>query len=283
MMKETQPNEAETPQPTKRDRARHHLKHWGKWTHRLIYVGVLIPIVLVLGFAGAIHFMDFNQYKPQLEAEFKKQTGYDLSVEGNVDVSVWPFSLSAQNATVASPKGFERPLVEMEQVEVTLSLWSLFVQQRLQASGVELIGPRINLIETDAGQRNFKGLVTNRWLKRWQVASAQSSIAMPGGWLTAQAHAASESQRWDLDAFVVRDGSLRWKTPARTWQWDHIALMAYDLRPEQPAEVQLSARMDIQGVDFQTQFDARGQMTFTPSMQRLALSDWQAHLRLTQK
>ncbi|MDR9498286.1 MAG: AsmA family protein [Hydrogenovibrio sp.] len=286
----TEPTETTTEQATTDSRAKRHLKGWAKWSHRLIYVGILLPVMLVLGFAGAVHFMDFNQYKPQLESEFQKRTGYALSVEGEVGVSVWPFSLSVETVTVASPDGFEQPLAEIDQAEVTLSLWALFVEQRLKASGVELIGPRLNLIEKAGGQRNYQPLVA-------RLAPVQASLASmfqspsssplwmtPGSWVIGEANAATTdtatSESWDLEALIVRDGVLTWQSPQGNLALKHLSLMAYDLMPERPSEVMLSGQLASSGLAFQTQLDARGQMVLTNGMQSVTLNDWQADLRL---
>jgi AsmA protein len=294
MMTETTdaPKETTTEPAVAESRAKRHLKGWAKWSHRLIYVGILLPVMLVLGFAGAIHFMDFNQYKPQLESEFQKRTGYELSIEGKVGVSVWPFSLSAEKVTVASPVGFDQPLAEIDQAEVTLSLWALFVEQRLKASGLELIGPRLNLIENSSGQRNIQPLVAAgfapaqaRLASMFQSPSSSPLWMTPGSWVIGEANAAStetatSSESWDLEALIMRDGSVTWQSPQDSLALKHLSLMAYDLIPGRPSEVMLSGQLASNRLAFQTQLDAQGQMVLSKGMQSVTLTDWQADLRL---
>ena len=103
-----------------------------KWTKRASLILAIIPILIFLGFAGAVSLIDFNQYKPQIEKEVSKLTNRDFRIEGEVKVSVLPFMFHLSNMTLKNPDGFESDnLMTMKEAQIELSLKKLFLDSNL--------------------------------------------------------------------------------------------------------------------------------------------------------
>lgn len=124
-----------------------------KWTKRAALILAIIPILVFLGFAGAVSLIDFNQYKPQIEQEVTKLTKRDFKIEGEVKVSVLPFMFHLGKMTLKNQPGFEQEnLLTMKEAQIELSLKTLFLDKKLKVTSLELIEPKFHFIEL--GDRN---------------------------------------------------------------------------------------------------------------------------------
>lgn len=132
------------------------------WSKRLTMIVVIIPVLIFLGFVGAVSLIDFNQYKPQIEQEVSQRTGHELKISGAIEVSVFPFSFSAGAVSLKNPTAiaqrFEREdLLSVKQIRAELSVWSLLVHKQLAIKGLELIEPKLTLLRDEQGY-NWQGL-----------------------------------------------------------------------------------------------------------------------------
>ncbi|WP_178862883.1 AsmA family protein [Thiomicrorhabdus cannonii] len=152
-----EPRTAETGQPCDSCPAeRRRRVGWKAWLKRLVTVGAIIPLLLLLAFAGAISVIDFNQYKPQIEQEVTQRTGHELRIQGAIEVSVWPFAFSigevALKNRAAFAEQFGQPdLLSIKRVRVELSVWELLWHKRMVVKGLELVEPSLVLLRTQTG------------------------------------------------------------------------------------------------------------------------------------
>jgi len=137
-----------------------------KWFKRATLVLAIIPILMFLAFAGAVSLIDFNQYKPQIEDEVKSYTGRDFKIEGSIEVSILPFVFNVGELHLRNSDGFEAEnLLSIKEVQVELSLASLFLDRELNVISLELIEPKLYLIKTDVGDNWSDIKALSQWLK----------------------------------------------------------------------------------------------------------------------
>jgi AsmA protein len=205
-----------------------------KWFKRATLVLGIIPILLFLAFAGAVSFIDFNQYKPQIEQEVTHYTGREFKIEGVVDVSVFPFELSASELVLKNPEGFESPnLLSVKTVQVELSLWSLLWHKEMNVLRLELVEPELHLIKNQVGDNwsDIKGVVS--WLPRSdaRMQSGQITPQTATEWFESlqqtQVNFSPEAEvkkvtsnevtqadvsaitHWEFDSLVIRNGKIQ--------------------------------------------------------------------------
>lgn len=136
-----------------------------KWFMRGTLILAILPILLFLGFAGAVSLIDFNQYKPQIEAEIAKTTGREFKINGSVEVSVLPFMFNVGQMSLKNREGFtEEALLSIEEVQVELSLVSLFLKKELSVISLEVIEPVLHLIQTEQGDNWSDIALLAQWL-----------------------------------------------------------------------------------------------------------------------
>jgi len=110
---------------------------------------LVIPSILIVLLGVAViapSFIDWSQYRPQIEAQAEKATGYDIILGGDLSLSVLPFpQVSVKDVTVKAPEGLKSDyLVKLERLDLGLALFPLFTGQ-IEVSGIDLVGADIVL------------------------------------------------------------------------------------------------------------------------------------------
>ncbi|VAW45617.1 hypothetical protein MNBD_GAMMA04-2162, partial [hydrothermal vent metagenome] len=230
-----------------------------KWLKRIILILGIIPILLFLAFAGAVSFIDFNQYKPQIEQEVSDYTGREFKIKGEVDVSVFPFELTATELALKNPEGFETEnLLSVQMAQIELSLWSLLWHKKMDVLRLELFEPKLHLIKTQEGDNwsDTKGLAT--WLKHQNTLHAMQAqtatekfdgleriqVALkPEVESAAQKNStqkdSTQKDGWVLDSLVIRNGKIQIYDKAKGFAetFLNINMLTFDVVKEQPFEM----------------------------------------------
>ncbi len=96
------------------------------WRSPLLYLGFAI-ILLVAAALAAPHVVDFNRFKPQMEAWGARLTGRKVRIGGDVHVSLFPWpTLRLRHVTVSNPPGARQPqFLTAEEIRTRLSLAAL--------------------------------------------------------------------------------------------------------------------------------------------------------------
>ncbi len=115
------------------------------WRSPLLYLG--FAIILVVAAALAAPFVvDFNRFRPQVEAWGTRLTGREVRIHGDIRVSLFPWpTLSLHDVSVANPPGARQPwLLETDELRTRLSLAAL-LSGRLEIEQVHFLRPVIAL------------------------------------------------------------------------------------------------------------------------------------------
>ena len=113
-------------------------------------------VILVVAVAVVLTVVDFNDYKPELQAQVKQATGRDLTIEGDIELSLsLTPSLSVGGVSFANADWGSRPaMATIERFEVQVALLPL-ISGTIDIQKLVLKGADI-LLETDAeGRPNY--------------------------------------------------------------------------------------------------------------------------------
>ncbi len=119
----------------------------------------VIFIVIILSFGAVItapSFIDLNAYKSKAIDEVKQRTGFELSLNGNLDFSIFPAPrFIAKDISIASPEGSKNAnLLSFDRLDVNIELMPLFKGQVL-VSSITLNKPVIALEMFKNGSLNI--------------------------------------------------------------------------------------------------------------------------------
>lgn len=262
-----------------------------KWFSRLVWVFIGIPIVLLLGFVAAVSLIDFNQYKPQIEAEFQQRLGYELEIKGAIAVSPLPFSLQVHQIVVKNAKGFSREnLAQIKSMRANVSLPSLFFQRRLDFLGVEFDSPELFLEVLPTGQTNWQPLkqkllhavrLSPNDQSGFIKASDQATLVAPTETATATETEPSAFS-WRLDSLIWQNSHVEWVNQQHLTQWtlDKFDLMAFDLAPGQPFKILSNFDLTTSWMAADASVHLTTWLTLDAALSKWQLTDWVGNTRL---
>ena len=123
----------------------------------LILWGFLAFVVIAA--AIFIATFDVNQYKPFIIEQVKLQTGRDLSIQDEIQLSVFPWlGLEISNVTLSNAPGFgDLPYARINKLDVKIELLPL-LKKDLSIDKVLLHGLYLSLQKNAQGQNNWQDL-----------------------------------------------------------------------------------------------------------------------------
>ena len=129
---------------------------------KYILIAIVVLIVLVIG-AGVffVSTFDANSYKELIVEKTKEATGRELTLAGDIDVSMFPrLGFSLGSTQFGNAPGFgDVPMASVEDVDINVALLPL-LKGKVEASKVKLHGLKMNLHKNAQGVTNWDDLVS---------------------------------------------------------------------------------------------------------------------------
>ncbi len=125
---------------------------------RTLLYGLAGLIVIVIGIALLVpQFLDFNQYKPEIAAQVKAATGRDLTIDGDISLTVLPsLALVVADVRLANaPGGVAENMARVREAQVDVALLPL-LRGRYEVKRVRLVDPEIALEVLPDGRANWE-------------------------------------------------------------------------------------------------------------------------------
>lgn len=121
----------------------------------LIVLGVLILLVIG-GLLAAPQFINWNNYKDDIVKVVSEQSGFDLSIQGDLHFNILPFpELVISGVSVKAPKGStENILAAFDEIEAQVELLPL-LSREVVVSKLEIERPVVNLEVFKDGKQNW--------------------------------------------------------------------------------------------------------------------------------
>ena len=118
-------------------------------------LAILITVII----SGIFLFVDPNEYKGEVATAVQEATGRQLTINGDIKLSIYPWlGLSLGATQLSNAKGFgDTPFASVKTVEIKVKLLPLF-QQRLEMQKIRLHGLRANLAKNKQGRSNWDDL-----------------------------------------------------------------------------------------------------------------------------
>lgn len=129
------------------------------------FFGILIFLIVLVVAAVVILPMviDPNDYKGEIQAAVKKQTGRDLAIEQPLSLSVFPhLAVALGGVTLSNAEGFGRePFARVEALDLKVKVMPL-LERRVEVDTVVLKGMTLNLAKDAKGRGNWDDLVAKQ-------------------------------------------------------------------------------------------------------------------------
>jgi AsmA protein len=123
-----------------------------------LVVGAVVALVAV-ALVAVVLFFDPNDYRPQIVQAVADATGRELTLEGELELAVFPrISIALGPASISNAPGFgEQPFARIEAARLQLELLPL-LRREVQVGRAELRGLELNLARNAAGVDNWQDL-----------------------------------------------------------------------------------------------------------------------------
>ena len=111
-----------------------------------------IVLLIVIAAIVAVLLFDINSYKSKIETAASEATGLDVTIEGRMGLSFFPFGVSAKDIHFAN-KGGE--ILSLEHLKLRAELIPLLKKQ-LRVTACELVNPAVTIVRDAEGKYNFE-------------------------------------------------------------------------------------------------------------------------------
>ena len=224
--------------------------------------------ILAAAFIVAVVFMlpDMIQsdgFKLQIVRAVKQQTGRDLSIEGDLDLDVFPkIGLVMGKTELSNATGFDdRPFAHVNTVHIGLALLPLLSKQ-VKVDEVIVDGLFLNLHRNKAGQTNWDNFFKDADGQADQQASSPQRDAEAGlGSLY-------------IGGINIRDAEINWQddTTGEAYRISELNLTGGAIMPGQPASIDFSAHFASKSHQVGGMFRLTGDVLFAEADQSITMN-----------
>lgn len=118
-----------------------------------------VIVVLLLVAAIALPFLiDANRFRPMLEAKLTQTLGREVKI-GDLKLSILSGGVEASDLSIADDPAFSKaPFLRAESLKAGVELMPLVFSRKLNITGIEIVKPQIEMIQSPSGSWNFSSL-----------------------------------------------------------------------------------------------------------------------------
>lgn len=117
----------------------------------LLIAGGVVALILI-ALITALLLFDINKFKPAIESAAFDATGLEFRIIGKMELSFFPFGVSAKDIRVANEG---REIISLESLNMGVELLPL-LRQQLKVTSCELVKPAITIVKGTDGNYNFE-------------------------------------------------------------------------------------------------------------------------------
>ncbi len=135
----------------------------GKLLKILLTVIASLVLLNVIAIVVLPFIIDPNDFKPQIQTVVKDNLGRELTIEGDLQLSVFPWiGVSTGKLSLSNAEGFNnKPFAEIQESDIKVKLVPLFSKQ-IEVSRIVLKGLALNLAKNKQGVGNWEDLASTK-------------------------------------------------------------------------------------------------------------------------
>ncbi len=123
------------------------------------FLGALVVLTVIVIVAFTLLF-DANAYRDEISAAVEEATGRTLDIEGDLEVSFFPWlAIEIGRTRLGNAEGFgPEPFAEFERARLSVEVMPLILERRISVGTVELSSLAISLAVNASGSSNWEDL-----------------------------------------------------------------------------------------------------------------------------
>ena len=190
----------------------------------------IVGLFVVVGAAGAAYVafvFDPNDFKNTIQAQVKEQTGRDLTISGDISLSLFPWlGVELGGVSMSNAPGFgSEPFAEMKQAQVRVKLMPLLSKQ-IEVGRVVLDGAVLRLAKNAEGKGNWEDLQEQGSKSKDSSDKSKRSGDM-------------EVKSLKVEGLSVNDAAVFWndQQSKQNYQLSQFNLQTGTLSPDMPVDL----------------------------------------------
>ena len=215
-------------------------------------VGLFVLAMLLVSW-----LVDPNDYKDVVASAVKEKTGRELELEGDLDLSVFPWlALELGPARLGNPEGFgPGHFVAIKKADVGVRLFPL-LRGRLEVRRLKLEGLQLNLVKNAQGRSN------------WQDLTAEPAAP-------AESAESAEGTPLDIGGLSIKDSSLDYRDLGTSahWRLRDLNVDTGRLREGEPFDVEMAFTLDQGEESAATALTLKSEVSLDTTAERYAFKD----------
>ncbi|WP_020158800.1 AsmA family protein [Methylobacter marinus] len=132
----------------------------GKPLKIILSIFATLTLLVIVVVCALFIFIDPNDFKPEIQAAVKDKIGRELTLEGELKLSVFPWlGISSGKMVLSNAEGFQsKPFAEIEESNINVKLLPL-LSKEIEVDRIVLKGLTVNLAKNKQGINNWHDLV----------------------------------------------------------------------------------------------------------------------------
>jgi AsmA protein len=222
-------------------------------------LGGLVLVLLLLIVAAVIILpmvIDPNDYKDEIVTQVKGQTGRDLTIAGDLKLSVFPWlGIEIGGLELSNAPGFgEQPFAVVKSAAIRVKVMPL-LSRRLEVDTVGLDGLALNLAKSKEGVSNWDDLI-----KAGAPAEGKPAAGAGGG-----------LEGVMIGGVDISDARIRWDDQSTGQQYtvDQFFLKSGAIRQGSPVSLELGAQLQSREPELNAEIKLEGEVTLDEAAKML--------------
>jgi len=233
----------------------------GQARKTIFYFVAAAVALLVLGAFSFLLLFDPNDYRDEIAAEVKLATGRELIIEGDVEVSIFPWlAIEIGRTRLGNGAGFgDEPFASFERASLSVRLMPLLLGGDIRVGTADLDSLQLNLAINQDGRSN------------WQDFIDGANAAAPA----ADGESSDTAGVFEISSIEVRAASLNY-SDAQTgdrYQLSNVNMVSGKVSPDEPIPLSGTLSFDLQPAGISGNIEMQTVATFDTDASVVRLDD----------
>jgi len=215
-------------------------------------ISLTLIFLLIIAVIGFVAVFNPNDYKDEIIKLVKDQTGRELSIPGDISLSVFPWvGIDLGKIKISNAKGFgKQPFAKMSHLQVRAKLWPLF-SQRLEADTIVIEGLTLNLAKNKKGISNWDDLTKSS--KQTTAKSKKTNKQIKD-----KVNATDILAAFALNGIKIQQAQFNWHDQQQRQKISikNVDLSVGKLRPETKIPFNIQFHVQEKSLDAQVKFNS---------------------------